>query len=377
MKKTGNQYIPAEDRDFFILLRIGLWQKVEEELSADPDWEYIYRLSCEQTVQGIIADALGLYQEAYPECHVPAAVYNNFLQQAANVIQRNLQINQLQAKICKLFSEEGITYVVMKGQAAAQCYPKPLLRVSGDIDYYLDDENYTRAKELLKQLAAAEGKEPPTHKHASFRFGDSDVELHADELSNIRKHKIFKQLKDEMLHKGDFRSYDCDGVEVNLAPASFDVTYIFLHFVKHFYAGGIGLRQIVDWIMALEQQSGEAQTSQIDSLIVKYDLKTQWEGFVQFAIAYLGLPVSNVFGGKDSSKQELVTLWEEMKKYGIIKLREAQSGHPVKQTVLEKFVKISKRFVKQCELSPFLAICNYWKSIINAIRIKFVAEKHS
>ena len=47
----------------------------------------------------------------------------------------------------------------------AQCYERPLWRSCGDVDFFLDDENYEKAKGFLKPLAASVEEEYVREKH--------------------------------------------------------------------------------------------------------------------------------------------------------------------------------------------------------------------
>ena len=65
-------------------------------MSDSPDWSYIYTLACEQTIQGIIADGIGLYKSVYPNHNLDAKIYNNFLNQSAQIVRQNYKLNQVQ-----------------------------------------------------------------------------------------------------------------------------------------------------------------------------------------------------------------------------------------------------------------------------------------
>jgi len=55
--------------------------------------------------------------------------------------------------------EAGIFMVLVKGQGVAQCYERPLWRACGDVDFFLDAENYRRAKDFLTPMAEHVGEE--------------------------------------------------------------------------------------------------------------------------------------------------------------------------------------------------------------------------
>ena len=153
MSVTGNKYIPVVDRDFFILLHAGLWQRVADELSPSPDWAYIYRLACQQTVQGIVADGISLYQSQH-RCNIPQDLEDKFLSAVAQIVRRNYTIDQKQQEINKMLSDSRISYFVVKGQMIGKLYPRPMLRCSGDIDYLMPLSDIRTAQDILTPLAS-------------------------------------------------------------------------------------------------------------------------------------------------------------------------------------------------------------------------------
>jgi len=315
MLVRDNKYIPSQDKDFFILLRIGLWQKVEEELSPSPDWDYIYRLSKEQTVLGLIADGIGIYRKEHPELNITTEQNDRFVEASANIMFRNKAVNELQSKLCQLFDDPSrlhdlfpqsepqdlpnslapslphslnpISYVVLKGQAVGQYYPKPMLRVSGDIDFFFDEENYERAKKLLAFISSTDEKEQLYQSHVEYTINDIEIELHAGEMQKLGMASKFNRLLNEMFHSGQMRHYSCCGINISLAPATFEATYIFIHFIKHYYKKGIGLRQLCDWVMQLHSQKEGIYLEELNNNICGFHFENQWNKFLDFAVSSL------------------------------------------------------------------------------------------
>lgn len=325
MSVRDNKYIPEVDKDFFILLRIGLWQEVAEgdELSPSPDWEYIYKLACEQTVQGIITDGIGLYRKANGSLNISQEQNDRFLSASAQVMRRNWTINQKQAELCQLFNEQQITYVVLKGQGIAQSYPKPMLRCSGDIDYFFTPDNYQRAKELLIPLSATV-EDKPLSLECALTIDGVDVELHGAMTSGINRYcdQHLQVVLDKVLTQGDTRIVTINGSSITLPSANFDALYILIHTIRHLGAFGISLRQVIDWVMLVhscnDNTSGEPAAS-IDNTRLQQDLKAMylqnlWNLFMSFAVVYLGAPAESL--SLTTRQATLSRLWLHIKASG-------------------------------------------------------------
>ena len=278
MLVRDNKYIQQEDRDFFILLRIGLWQRVEEELSPSPDWAYIYRLSCEQTVQGIVADGIGLYKTKY-RCNIPTDINEQFLSAVAQIVRRNHQINKKQAEINSLFDRQSIRYYVVKGQEAAKNYPKPMLRCSGDIDYAIRIADFMSAQSMLMPLASFVHPYEEDKQDQSFEIYGVTVELHGNLHPSLgsRIDRAIDTLYDELFQ--GTTSYE-----------TFTTVYTFLHCLQHYHWTGLGIRQISDFAMLLAYSHERIDFARVNAAIIQeMRLPYEWKVFIRFCTDYLGM----------------------------------------------------------------------------------------
>lgn len=296
MSNTHTSYIPVQDRDFFLLLRAGLWQKAEGQLSESPNWKYILRLACEQTVQGIVADGIALYKADHPEIQVDAQVYDEFLNQSAQIIRQNHTVNKVQAKVCKLLSESGITYAVIKGQAVAQNYPKPMLRCSGDIDYLLNDENYSRSKSLLMGLDISI-HEDIEDKHVDFVYEGVDIELHGSAKSyfHTKMDSMLESERERMLAVKDLMIYNYNGVEVATPCIRYHVLFLIYHILRHLTHSGIGLRQFCDLALFFHAHSLDLDMVWISKFLKDTKLTKHWNFFNEFCVDMLGMSEADAY----------------------------------------------------------------------------------
>ena len=315
MPVRDNRYILEEDRDFFILLRAGLWQKAEEPLSDAPDWEYIYTIACEQTVQGIVADGITIVKAAYGQGQFDTPfptgehwqeTYDKFLSAVAQIVRRNHQINQKQAEINSLFDEQSIRYYVVKGQEAAKNYPKPMLRCSGDIDYLMPLDHLRLAQNLLTPLATSIEPYEEYLQHQGFMLGDIEVELHGALHPRLGKRidKVLDRLQEE-LFDGTV-SYD-----------TFNAVYVLLHCLQHFHWSGLGIRQILDWTMLLAT-SRDIDPARVQKSISDMHIKQEWSNFLCFCVKWLGMDTSMMYGSIPGSKHIRLTsyIWNNVTEMG-------------------------------------------------------------
>jgi hypothetical protein len=136
---------------FFKLLRAGLWERETLLTSIDDiDFMDVYRLAEEQAVVGLVAAGL----EHVKDVKVPQEMALTFVGEALQLEQRNTSMNAFIGKLISRMRTVGIYTLLVKGQGVAQCYERPLWRACGDVDLFLSDDNYHKAKEYLCPLAS-------------------------------------------------------------------------------------------------------------------------------------------------------------------------------------------------------------------------------
>lgn len=275
---------------FLALVRAGLW---EQEARLIPfgkvDYEEVMRLAEEQSVVGL--ETAGL--EHVTDVKVPQEVLLQFIGQTLQIEQQNKAMNQFAESLINRLRENGINALLIKGQGVAQCYEKPLWRSSGDIDLLLDNENYEKAKRLLVPIADAAGNENTVTMHLPITIKGFEVELHGKmpfELSRHADDVVDEVLNSSLCEKG-IRVWQLNGTDVLLPNADNDVIIVFMHYLKHFFVEGVGLRQICDWCRLLWSFRDSLDSGLLESRIRKAGLMTEWKVFAALAVNTLGMPV--------------------------------------------------------------------------------------
>lgn len=274
---------------FFELLRAGLWEKeVRLSPNKDIDFSAIMRLAEEQSVIGLVAAGL----EHVVDVKVPQAWALQFAGQTIQLEQRNKDMDAFIAKLIEKLRNEDIYTLLVKGQGIAQCYERPLWRTCGDVDLLLSEDNYYKAKYYLSSLALSTEKENREVKHFAMNIDGWSVELHGTLRSCTLRQmdKLIDEAQNDILCGGNVRSWQNAGTLVFLPSADNDVVLIFTHILKHFYHGGIGLRQICDWCRLLWVFRESLNSGLLEERIQKAGLMSEWKSFAALAVDYLGMP---------------------------------------------------------------------------------------
>lgn len=146
------------------------------------DWEKVYQLAQEQSLQGIVLEGVEELRAKNIELNVLKALLLQWIGEVQVIEQRNKEMNVFLASLLEKLKAAQIKALLVKGQGIAQCYERPYWRVSGDIDFLLDKENYERGKKFLSGIAQDVHKENDFDKHFSVILDGWDVELHGSQL---------------------------------------------------------------------------------------------------------------------------------------------------------------------------------------------------
>lgn len=217
------------------LLRSALKDEVLT-LPVDFDWNNAVNILYEHHLVGIaIRGAV--------RCGVPRS--NPAIRKLTALFCKDVAVSRLQMQkleaVYTLFREHGIDYMPVKGAVLKPMYPQSELRVMGDADILIRQEQYPKIRELMSSLGLRE-KVESDHEYV-WHGGDFKLELH--------KRLIPSYNKDYYAYYGDgWRLARRDGQSSawHLTPEDHFI-YLLVHFAKHYRDGSISAKNICDfWV---------------------------------------------------------------------------------------------------------------------------------
>ena len=273
------------------MLRAGLWEESEKQISLGEavDWPTVYRLAREQAVLGLVLAGINrLPAEQQP----PLKMLMRSIGEIQALEKMNLQLNAFVEGWVEKFHDSGIRVYLIKGQGIAQCYERPLWRSCGDADFFLSQADYVKAKSLIIPTAEFVKQENTYSRHQAIRMGRWTVELHGSLRGGLstRIDKNLDEIGEEILSGKNPRYWMAGNTQVSLPDVNDDAVYVFTHILKHFYKGGIGLRQICDWCRLIWTYRAEIDRGKLEKRLERMGLITEWKSFAALVVNVLGMP---------------------------------------------------------------------------------------
>ena len=192
----------------------------------------------------------------------------------------------------------SVPYVILKGTSAAQYYPHPEYRCMGDIDIMTRREDFDKACEMLLDDGFQE--EAPNNRHREFAKDGIPVEVHRSfaYVDDIRQARTI----DSIILKNIPRSRD------HKLPDLVNGLVLLEH-VNHHMEHGLGLRQIIDWMMFAHCCLSEEQWKEFSGLAEQVGLNALAVALTRMCELYLGLSEHSWCHGAD------VTLCSDLMEY--------------------------------------------------------------
>ena len=270
----------------FMMMRAALWQTPTHHFDMTP-WEYkqVMDYSEKQCILGVIIDCLrsndiGLQKK----CVIHMLKLQNTLE------IENRHLNENVERLVKLLDDHGYDYAVVKGQTLAQLYAKPLLRVPGDIDFYVMKKVVQNVKEIIEKEWNI------TFKHTSvddikdypFAYNKSNYEMHYRlALFSYPPHQhYFDHLVDTMPRK----DVVIDGTHVKTLQPTLNLFYTFVHLYHHLRKMGVALRQLCDVAVIIRHHKNEIDRTLLAEILDKTGYRKAFTAFGSIIVEKLGVP---------------------------------------------------------------------------------------
>lgn len=292
--------LSVEENMFLKLLSAAMFsdKKYLTGFYKNVNWQVIYDESCAQAVKALVFEGVRLLDEdkrpdkELMELWEEESIYS-VMQNSAKMYAHKELISTLECN--------GIKCCIIKGAAAAINYPNTDVRSMGDIDVLVSRENFDRAKKVLADNGYLEIVVYPQVGHeVKFSKNGVLIELHI-QVSGVpggqigeRLNKILQQLPEcvDIVNMG--------GVDFCKPRSDFNGLILLLHTLHHL-GSGIGLRQICDWVMYLNNElTEEMWENRLKPVLEENKILFAAKVLTKMCCIYMGLPIKRVLWCQDA-----------------------------------------------------------------------------
>ena len=227
---------------------------------AGMNWQALYSFASKQALLGLCFDGIERLGEEYPEelrlNPIGRELLMTWMGKAQQIRRQNMKVNVVASKLYSMLREDGLRCCILKGQGNALMYSNAYSRNPGDIDVWVN-----ASREQITEYAKThfEIGNDIRFQHLETSMDGVPVELHFfpctmnNPIYHVRLQKWFKRNAD--LQCSNVVSLP-DGIgEIAIPTTAFNVIYQLTHLYHHFFDEGIGMRQIIDYFLVVNDFS--------------------------------------------------------------------------------------------------------------------------
>ena len=246
---------------FFAFLRYSLGKKEDmSRVIAGMDWQELYSFASKQALLGLCFEGIERLGKEYPEelrlNPIGRELLMTWMGKAQQIRRQNMKVNTVASKLFSMLREDGLRCCVLKGQGNALMYSNPYSRTPGDIDVWID-----ASRERIMEYAQKkfELEDDIRLQHLETSLDGVPVELHFfpcsmnNPIYHTRLQKWFRRNAD--LQCSHIVGLPDGAGDIAIPTTAFNVVYQLTHLYHHFFDEGIGMRQIIDYFLVVNNFS--------------------------------------------------------------------------------------------------------------------------
>ena len=246
---------------FFAFLKYCLGYKENmSRVIAGMNWHELYSFASKQALLGLCFDGIERLGKEYPKelkrNPIGRELLMTWMGKAQQIRRQNMKVNAEAGKLFSMLREDGFRCCILKGQGNALMYPNPYSRTPGDIDVWID-----ASRERIMEYAQKkfELEDDIRLQHLETSLDGVPVELHFfpcsmnNPIYHARLQKWFRRNAD--LQCSHIVGLPDEAGDIAIPTTAFNVVYQLTHLYHHFFDEGIGMRQIIDYFLVVNDFS--------------------------------------------------------------------------------------------------------------------------
>ena len=246
---------------FFAFLKYCLGSKENmSRVITGMDWQELYSFASKQALLGLCFEGIERLGEEYPEelkqNPIGRELLMTWMGKAQQIRRQNMKVNVMAGKLFSMLREDGMRCCILKGQGNALMYPNPYSRTPGDIDVWID-----ASRERIMEYAQKKFElgDEIRLQHLETSLDGVPVELHFfpcsmnNPIYHARLQKWFRRYAD--LQCSHIVELPDGAGDIAIPTTAFNVIYQLTHLYHHFFDEGIGMRQIIDYFLVVNDFS--------------------------------------------------------------------------------------------------------------------------
>ena len=265
------------------LLRSQLWGEPICRTYTEAELQQVMELARQQTVDGLVFGTLSSQR-----VDADRKLILGYASRQSKIRRVNMAVSVELADFVRRMEHSHIDFMVVKGLTLAVCYPEPLLRSSGDIDFVVKGA-YADWRHRVEDALQVQLPRQLILKEKTFKCHGVPYDLHRELLifGSSRHSRYWEKLMAEAWETPYY--VEVAGVSIRTLPPTLNVVYLFLHLFFHLIREGVSLRQLCDWAMFLHAHCADIDRDRLTQMLSQLDVEKAFRAFGCVLTDCLGL----------------------------------------------------------------------------------------
>lgn len=260
--------IASNEKLLLNLIKIALGKSTKCALPNALEWNILFDMSMKQCVPSLVLDGLNKSLASEP-CQGNKGIGKmdklKWLSMVLNMERLYTKHENVIAELAAFYQRAGYQMMLLKGYGLSKYWPIPNHRPTGDIDIYLMYLNlegkgksqpaWKCADKLMTEKLGIQ-VDNSHHHHSVFTYKGIMVENHYDFI-NVHSHRSNRWIENEfktLALKGNEEYTFDNGAKLLFPSPLLNCLFVARHNASHFAAEHLNLRQLLDWVLFVEER---------------------------------------------------------------------------------------------------------------------------
>lgn len=287
----------ASHAELLNLLAQNLFRNRPHIVIGAVDWDEVVKTASVHAVLSLVYHGLKRNAEVREE------LLADVRRRTLSCVVNNERVMREQSSVIAVLDRANIRCAILKGASVAAYYPQSELRVFGDVDLLVHRSDLEAAKEVLTQNGYFFDHEHEFH--ACYMKNGVCIEVHqsVSDFPDTQAGRFANDyMNDALMHTEDV---ELAGHRFSRLGMEHELLSLLAHMERHMIAGGINIRQLCDWAVAIHTYKDRVDSDFLDVM--------QRCGLLQYAkvmtavcVRYLGMPQQEWANDADCDAAEFI-----------------------------------------------------------------------
>lgn len=207
------------------------------------------------------------------------------------ILQCSMQMKRVNFihKIIYELKKSNIKCCVLKGESVSRFYKTPIARISSDTDIIVHKKDIKKTLLILKDNGFIIGdKIPGSHEIKCTHPVAGLVEIHTQIYADIANDICFNNLVQYNEKYISFETFD--NYKLFTLGITDNMMFLLMHFLKHFMFSGIGIRQLGDILLYIENYYDKIDWNRVNCILDKLNYTKIFSYIIAIGEKYFMFP---------------------------------------------------------------------------------------